>query len=533
MAGLSGYLGNLLLKASNVKIPFTKDQVSEYIKCKESVEYFVENYINIVSLDKGLVLFDLYPYQRNMLNKFSTKRFVITKMPRQSGKSTTVISYLLWKILFFDSQTVGILAHKGSTARELLSRLKLAYQHLPKWLQQGIVTWNKGDIEIENGSKIIASATSSSAIRGLSMNCLMLDEFAFVPRNIADEFFASVYPTISSGSNTQVIVVSTPNGMNHFYKLWTDAVEGNNDYTPVEVHWSEVPGRDSAWKDQTIRNTSEQQFSQEFEGQFLGGSNSLINPVILRNIPFIKPIESTDSINIFEHEQHKNTYICIVDSARGMNGDYSAFLIIDVTSLPYKVVCKYRSNIVSPAIFPNFIYRACKKYNDAFCLVELNDIGQMIAQTLYSDLAYENVLSTSSDQKRGQQISGGFGRNSQFGVRTTTQTKRIGCSELKTIIESNKLIINDFDVLEELSSFVQSKNSYAGEEGMHDDLVMCLVIFAWLTTQAYYKDLVNINMREVLIAENSKRIEEELSPFGIIDDGSEEFNPQVVDVADF
>ena len=255
------YLGNPNLKKANTPIEFTQEQVLEFMKCKDDPVYFANNYIKIVSLDEGLTQFHPYHFQEKLINNFHENRFNICNflMPRQTGKSTTVVSYLLHYAVFNDSVNIGILANKAATARELLSRLQTAYENLPKWMQQGIISWNKGSLELENGSKILAASTSASAVRGMSFNILFLDEFAFVPNHVADSFFASVYPTITSGKNTKVIIVSTPHGMNHFYRMWHDAEKSKNEYVPTDVHWSEVPGRDESGKNkllQTLLNSS-------------------------------------------------------------------------------------------------------------------------------------------------------------------------------------------------------------------------------------------------------------------------------------
>ena len=356
------YLGNPNLKRKGVTVDFTAEQIDEYLKCSEDPVYFIKHYIKIVHVDEGLVDFDLWDFQEEMIQKFHDNRFVICKMPRQTGKSTTIIAFLLHYALFNQDTRMAILANKGSTARELMSRLQLAYEHLPMWLQQGVVVWNKGDIELENGSKIIASATSSSAVRGSTYNIIFLDEFAFVPANIADEFFRSVYPTISSGNTTKVFIVSTPNGMNQFYRLWTDAEEGRNDYTTVDVHWSQVPGRDEAWKDLTIRNTSEDQFRVEFETEFIGSADTLISPSKLRSLAFRSPIQNKDGYCIWEHPKVGHDYFLAADVARGAGKDYSAFTVIDVTSTPYKLVARYRNNEISPILYPDVIYKVAQYY---------------------------------------------------------------------------------------------------------------------------------------------------------------------------
>ena len=513
------YLGNPKLKSANVPVEFAEEELAEYIKCQSDPVYFIKKYVKIIHVDQGLVDFDLYPFQENMVDTFHKNRFVICKMPRQSGKSTTIIAFFLHYILFNENVHVGILANKGSLARELLDRLKLSYENLPMWLQQGILAWNKGNIELENGSKVLAAATSSSAIRGSSFNIIFLDEFAHVPKELAEEFFTSVYPTISSGQTTKVFIVSTPLGLNQFYKMWVDSEEKRSNYLPIEVHWSEIPGRDAKWKEETIRNTSERQFSQEFETEFVGSTQTLISGSKLRSMPFKTPIHSQDFIDIFENPIDKHSYTLVVDTARGQGLDYSAFTVIDSTEVPYKLVAKYRCDTISPLLYPNVIYKVAKHYNEAYVLVEVNDIGEQVAVTLHQDLEYENMMMMTWKGRGGQQLGGGFGKNAQWGVRTTKQVKRLGCATLKNLIEEDKMIITDYDVIYELTSFSAKKDSYEAEEGHHDDLAITLVIFAWLTNQEYYKELTNVDLREKMYSEKMKEIEESYLPFGIIDDG--------------
>ena len=517
----TSYLGNPKLKSANVPVEFSEEQLSEYIKCHDDPVYFITKYVKIIHVDHGLVDFNLYPFQENMVRTFHDNRFVICKMPRQSGKSTTIIAFFLHYILFNENVQVGILANKGSLARELLDRLKLSYENMPIWLQQGILAWNKGNIELENGSKVLAAATSSSAVRGSSFNIIFLDEFAHVPKELAEEFFTSVYPTISSGQTTKVFIVSTPLGLNQFYKMWVDSEEKRSNYIPIEVHWSEIPGRDQKWKEETIRNTSERQFSQEFETEFIGSTRTLISGSKLRSMPFKTPVHSYENLDIFEQPEQKHTYTIVVDTAKGLQLDYSAFTVIDSTALPYKVVAKYRDNEISPMLYPNFIHKAAKHYNNAFVLVEVNDIGESVAMTLHQDMEYENMLMMNWKGRGGQQLGGGFGKNAQWGVRTTKQVKRLGCSTLKNLIEEDKLIITDYDIIYELTSFSAKKESYEAEEGHHDDLVITLVIFAWLTNQNYFKELTDFDLREKMYSEKMKEIDESYLPFGFIEDGLE------------
>ena len=514
------YLGNPNLKKANVATNFTPDEVQEYIKCSEDPVYFIQTYIKIVSLDRGLIPFAMYDFQSEMVAKFHDNRFNIAKLPRQTGKSTIVTSYLLWYVLFKANVNVAILANKAATSREMLQRLQLSYENLPKWLQQGILQWNRGSLELENGSKIMAASTSSSAVRGMSFNVIFLDEFAFVPNHIADQFFSSVYPTISSGKSTKVIIISTPHGMNMFYKLWHDAERGKNEYIPTEVHWSAVPGRDAAWKDQTIANTSEQQFKVEFECEFLGSVDTLISPSKLRTMPYEDPIIQNRGLAVYKQVEKDHNYIVTVDVARGVSQDYSAFCVMDTTTVPYELVAKYRNNDIKPIIFPNVIVDVAKNYNNAYVLCEVNDIGGQVADIIQFDLEYENLLQVAMRGRAGQQLGQGFsGKKTQLGVKMSTAVKQVGCSNLKALIEDDKLMIQDYDTIAELTTFIQKGNSFQAEDGCHDDLAMCLVMFAWMAMQEYFKEMHDNDVRQRIYDDQRDSIEQDMSPFGFVSDG--------------
>jgi hypothetical protein len=517
------YLGNPNLKKANTQIEFTQENIEEYLKCKDNPVYFAQNYVKIVTLDHGLQPFKTYDFQEKLINNFYKNRFNICKMPRQTGKSTTVISFLLHHVVFNDSVNIGILANKASTARELLSRLQVAYENLPKWMQQGILSWNKGSLELENGSKILAASTSASAVRGMSFNILFLDEFAFVPNHIADAFFASVYPTITSGKSTKVIIVSTPHGMNHFYRMWHDAENGSNDYIPTDVHWSEVPGRDEKWKKQTIKNTSEQQFKIEFECEFLGSVDTLIAPSKLKTLIYDNPIQRNAGLDVYEPPKKKHDYVMTVDVARGVGNDYSAFIIVDITEFPHRVVAKYRNNTIKPMLFPNVIWELARKYNEAFVLCEVNDIGDQVAAILQYDLEYQNLLMCSMRGRAGQIVGQGFsGAKTQLGLKMSKTVKKVGSLNLKTLIEEDKLFFNDYEIISELTTFISKHNSFEAEEGCNDDLAMCLVIYAWLVAQDYFKELTDQDVRKRLYEEQKNQIEQDMAPFGFINDGFED-----------
>ena len=472
--------------------------------------------MTIVNIDKGLMKFELWPFQEELIKGLEEHRFCIVKCPRQSGKSQTSLAYMLHYILFNDQKNVAILANKGATARELLGRLQMAYEKLPMFLQQGVSEWNKGSVFLENGSRILASSTSSSAIRGYSFNLIFLDEFAFIQQNMAEEFFNSVYPTISSGQTSKVIIVSTPNGMNHFYKMWTDAIEGRSNYHAFAINWWDVPGRDEEWKKQTIENTSEEQFRQEFETEFLGSAGTLINPGRIAELTIRTPLSRKDNLDVYEETIEGHNYFIAVDVAEGRGQDYSTFNVIDITSIPFKQVAKYRSNTISPLLFPNIIQNVATAYNKATVLIESNGPGGEVCNILHYDLEYDNTINES-------------GVHAKLGIKMTKRVKAVGCSNLKDLVETNKLIIQDLETISEISQFVVRGKSWASEEGGNDDLVMSLVLFSWFSSQELFKELNDIDLRTKLYDGQMQQIEDDLTPFGFIEDGTDENDKYILE----
>jgi len=519
------YRDNPLLKRVGVTVNYTQEQLDEYIKCSQDPIYF-SKYIKIITLDEGVVDFEMYDFQEDMIRQFHNNRFVIVKCPRQVGKTTTAIAYLLWTVLFKDAQTIAVLANRGDTARKILSKLQLAYENLPIWLQQGVEEWNKGRIELENKSVIIADSTSSSAARSGSFNIVFLDEFAFVPSNIAYDFFTSVYPVITAGTKTKILMVSTPNGMNLFYKIWMDAINKKNNYVPFEIHWSQVPGRDEKFKEETIKNTSERQWNQEFETEFLGSSNTLISGKKLQQMAYTDPLFEHDMVRVFERpikedgETHlkDHMYCLTVDVSEGKGLDCSAFSVIDISQTPYRQVAAYNSSSISPILFPTVIYNTAKMYNDAYVLVEINNTDQ-VAVSLHQDFEYENLWKVFTGNKKPQQLSAGFARGVQMGLKMSPQVKRIGCSNLRAIIETDKFIVQDFNTYSELTTFVAKKNSFAADDDANDDLAMTLVMFSWLTTQKYFKEIVTHDLRKQLQLENMNQLDEITPPELMVQDG--------------
>lgn len=519
-----GYNGNPLLKKARKQISWTPEMLQEWMKCAQDPIYFAEKYIQIVHVDHGLIPIRLYDYQKEIITKLTNNRRVTVVTSRQAGKTTTAAAIILHYILFNDHKTVALLANKGDAAREILDRIQLSYESLPDWLQQGVVEWNKGSIELENGCKVIAAATSSSAIRGKSISLLYIDEAAFVEG--WDEFFASVFPTISSGETTKILFTSTPNGLNHFYKTCMGAKEGTNGYQYVEVPWQRVPGRDEKWHQETLAamDFDHEKFAQEFECAWLGSSGTLISGAVLKTLTSKPAHISHDGLSVYKEKEGNHQYVIVADVSRGKGLDYSAFQIVDVTTMPYEQVCTFRNNMVTPLDYASIIYRMAKAYNNASVLIEINDIGGQVADSLHYDYEYEGIIYTENAGARGKRISTGFnkGGSSDRGIRTTKTVKSIGCSMLKLLIEQRQLIIHDHQTIFELSRFSRKGTSYEAESGCNDDLVMGLVLFAWMSDQQYFKDLTDINTLMKLRDKTDEELENDLLPFGFMDDGQPE-----------
>jgi len=520
------YLGNVNLKRKGVTIEWTEEMVQEFIKCAKDPIYFAERYIQIVHVDHGLIPIKLYEYQKDIIKKTTDHRRTCVVTSRQAGKTTTAVCLILHYILFNDHKLVALLANKGDAAREILDRIKTAYEALPKWLQQGVIEWNKGSVEFENGSKILAAATSSSAIRGKSVSFLYIDETAFVEN--WDEFFASVFPTISSGTSTKILLTSTPHGLNHFYKTCEGAKAGKNGYQFVQVLWTDVPGRDEKWREETLAamDFDTEKFAQEMECEFLGSSGTLISGWKLKQLVYRDAIKEVGGIIVYEEPKPNGNYVIVVDVSRGKGLDYSAFQVIDISQMPYVQVGAYRNNMITPVDYAAAVHAAAKYFNDANILVEVNDIGEQVAGIIFEEYEYENMLLTENNGREGKRLlSGvaGFNGKADKGIRTTKSVKSIGCSMIKLLVEQNQLIINDFETIREFSTFSQKGTSYEAEPGNHDDLVMCLVLFGWLSNQRFFKELTDINTVINLKEMNEEKVFSELVPFGMIDDGQNEF----------
>ncbi len=519
MNDLTSYHGNPNLKPLAYQHDFSKEEIAEYIKCREDPVYFIENYVKIITLDKGLQPFKLYPCQKEKVKCIMDNRRVVLMEGRQQGKTVTSAACILHYTIFQEDKTVAIMANKSSAAREVLNRYQIMYENLPIWMQQGVKTWNKGDVELENNSKVLTAATTAAAIRGKSVNWLYIDEAAIIPNNIADEFFTSVYPTISAGETTKILLTSTPLGYNHFWKFWNESVKGVNGFANMFIPYYEIPGRDEKWLEEQKQLLGQVKFNQEVMCEFLGSTNTLINSNTIGALSTIDPEFQNANLDIYESPKENHYYAMAVDTARGIGGDYSAFVVVDITEMPYKVVAKYRDNEIAPMLFPDVIGKVGRDYNDAFVLIEVNDIGQQVVEILHQEIEYENILSTVTEKNR-QFVSPGFGKSTKLGVNTSKQVKRQGCFTFKSLLEEQKLLVFDEHIIHEISTFIEKGNTYQADEGYHDDLVMCMVLFGWLSSQQFFKDMTDINTREGLYKQQSANIEHNLTPY-IRDDGQE------------
>ena len=535
MTNNNGYNGNSSLKRIGIDFSYSEEQVLELARCSEDPIYFIDNYCYIVTLDHGIQPFKLYDCQKKKIKLIHDNRKVILMEGRQQGKTTSAAAYILWYTLFQESKTVAVLANKASTAREIMSRYQLMYEHLPDWMQQGIKTWNKGDIELENGSIVFTAATTAAGIRGKSVNLLYIDEAAIIPNTVADAFFTAVYPVISAGQTTKILITSTPLGYNHFWKFWNDAVNKNNDFVPMFIPYWEIPGRDEKWAEEQKRQLGDLKYNQEVLCKFLGSSLTLINSDTIEYMSTCPTVYSKDGLDLYEYPikaqmdedteelvTKPHSYVIVADTAKGVGGDYSAFVIIDITSVPYKLVGKFRDNKIAPMLYPSVIYKVARDFNMAYVLIEVNS-SEQVAHIMYNELEYENLIFVNRDSKTGQVVSGGFGGGkTQLGVQTDKRVKRIGCFTFKSLVEEKKLLITDADTISEISTFIQVKDSYAADDGYHDDLVMPLVLFSWLTTNPYFKELNDVNIREAMYQARIKQIEEDVVPFGFVFNGTEE-----------
>ena len=515
----NSYHGNPNLKPLAYQHDFSEEEIKEYVKCKEDPIYFIENYVKIITLDKGLQPFKLYDCQKKKVECIMNNRRVVLMEGRQQGKTVTSAACILHYTIFQEDKTVAIMANKSSAAREVLNRYQIMFENLPIWMQQGVKTWNKGDVELENNSKVLTAATTAAAIRGKSVNWLYIDEAAIIPNNVADEFFTSVYPTISAGETTKILLTSTPLGYNHFWKFWNESVEGVNGFENMFIPYYEIPGRDEKWLEEQKQLLGDVKFNQEVMCEFLGSTNTLINAQTIQRLSTKTPLYSKAGLDIYEEPQDNHFYAITVDTSRGIGGDYSAFVVADITEMPYRIVAKYRDNQIAPMLYPDIIGKVGKDYNDAFVLVEVNDIGQQVVEILHQEIEYENILSAVQEQNR-QFISPGFGKKTKMGVTTSKQVKRQGCFAFKSLMEEQKLLCFDEHIIHEISTFTEKGNTYQADEGYHDDLVMCMVLFGWLTTQAFFKDMTDINTREGLYKQQMGDIESNLTPF-IRNDGHE------------
>ena len=325
----------------------------------------------------------------------------------------------------------------------------------------------------------------------ISHNCsfLYIDECAFI--NNWNDFYTSVYPTLSSGKETKMLFTSTPNSLNHFHDFWKGAIGGTNNFNPIKATWEKVPGRDDAWKQATLEsmNFNLDKFAQEFEGEFIGSSGTLLSGSALKSLKAAETLSEKDGLKIYTESDPQKTYTMNCDVSHGKGLDYSTISVTDITQLPYKQVATFRSNTILPEDFSEIINTLGRYYNQAYCLIENNDIGAVVTRNLWDDYEYDNLISSEGAGRLGKKLSLGIGRRTDIGIRMTASVKKLGCSLLKVLVEQGQLIISDADTIDELNKFSKKGTSYAAEEGCHDDCVMPLVAFGWMTSTELFKEL--------------------------------------------
>lgn len=524
------FQSNPKLKKVGVNFQLSQEQIDEWSKCADDPVHFIEKYVKFRTLDKGITNVTLYDWQKELVWAYKNNRQVIVKTCRQAGKTSTTVGFILWYVLFQRQKTVAVLAQKEKTATEIVKLIQDAYEDVPIWMQQGVKGWAATSLELENDSRIISESTAKGAIRGFTINLLYCDEFAHVPQHIAEDFITSVYPTISSGKTAKMIMTSTPFGLNLFYRFWVDAKKelddplNWNEFKAINVHWSQVPGRTQEWANRQRKILGEQKYMQDIEAEFLGSAHTLISGVKLRSLVFNKPMEVLydQSLNVYERPQKDHSYVLSADCSEGKGLDYSTFSVFDVTTAPYRIVARFRNNTIEDVMFASAIQQTALHYNSAYVLVENNAIGALVLNHIVVDLDYDNCFFTTVD--RGEIEATGQGKAHRTpGIRTTNKVKAQGCAKLKTIVETDQLILNDFDIVQELSTFVLGKNKKWGAQegtGIHDDTTTTLWLFAWLTTQDYFRDISDLNLRERLFADREKTLRDALPPPPVLVDGT-------------
>jgi hypothetical protein len=541
-----GYGGNPLLPLPGDEVQLTAEELVEFAKCMRDPLYFISTYVKISNVDEGITSFTPYQFQEAIIKELQDNRFVIAKLPRQCGKSTVIVcGYFLWYVLFNTDVSVALLANTEDTAIMLLDRLKNSFELLPRFLKQGVEKWDQKLLKFANKARVRAAATSGSAIRGDTFNIVFLDEFAFVPANIALEFMASVFPVISSGKSTKLFIVSTPNGFNLFYRLFTDSVKSLNSFKNLAYTWRDVyfarnPNATEAealqWADEAIKNMAgnRQKFQQEFECDFLGSANSLVAPWKLAQIDWRVPMEVRGKLRIYEKPVFlseagpAHVYLVTVDVAQGQQLDSSVAQVIDITTSPFKQVAVYQDDSIKPAQFAPIIAQIGNWYNKAFLFFEVNGEALLTAQICQEELEYENLIQIFMHKKKGQQMSAGHALNAKVGLKSSVATKRIGCTGLKSLMENDKLIVNDYETMTQLTTFVGKPDKrglltvYEAEIGNHDDCISPLVLLGWLTAQSAFENYVGLNMRQLLTG-GGDPVDLEPPLLGFFDEGTAHF----------
>jgi len=494
------------------EIQFTPDMVKELSRCANDIVYFCEKYVTIIHPIKGEMIIKLYPFQKEMIKAMAENRFSIFCCGRQLGKSTCACIYLLWYALFNPTKTVAILANKQSTAASLIGDIKKAYAMLPAWMKPGVIKYDQLEIGFENDSRIFARATSADALRGESVSLMLADEFAFVPQEIAEDFWVSNFPTLSTGGS--VVVVSTPNGTaGKFYQLWTNAVTNKDSkWKHMKVSWESHPDRDAAWKEAQLQALGKIKFAQEHSVSFTGSAYTLIDGDTLSKLKSLDPVfYPEEGYYMWVKPVQNKIYMVTCDVAKGSNNDFHVASVWDVTQWHVngriEQVAIYRRNDVSIFDFKDKIKQICLQYNHAMAVIENNNLGSVVVQNLYFEDGYDNVW---YDVDKGD-----------YGINANAKTKPLALSYFKEDVESGKMLIRSQDMLSELSYFEEVRTGIFQARqgrGFFDDTVVSGYWTSFALRSRFWEDHLsfitkNANLNVATSNDNEQNDEEAMRSF--------------------
>ena len=491
------YLGNPNLPAADARIAYEPWMVKEIQKAKDNILYFAENFFYIINLDRGREKISLHSCQKRAVRKMRDNRFFILLASRQIGKSTMMTIYILWQACFMDDQRILLVANKEATAIEIFQRVRLAFEELPVWLKPGVKEYGKTSMTLDNGSRIGITTTTGTAARGQSVNCLVIDEMAFIEPHLVEEFWKSVFPIITSSKKSKVFVCSTANGTdNLFYKLYDGAEKGENGWAYDRITWNEVPGRDEKWALNTKQAIgSIEAWLQEFECQFLSSGESSIDEALFHDMAQkcreAKIVLEDGNYKIWEEPDSSRIYAAGVDISEGVGIDASSIQIIDITDISdIRQVAVYHNRHIPPLEFANKVYTILRNWGSPLALIERNNCGAQVVDRLAFDMGYEKVVSY------GAKVANRA--RPQMGMIAHTNTKYKGVMNMRYFINEIKAVhINDIDTLKELRDFVRYPNgTWKAKSGYHDDRVMSLIYALFILekelTERYF-DIIELD----------------------------------------